>query len=88
MRNHQKVDARKQRDPSQRSVLPEVSTRSGLDERPVPQQIPIRQTSEEGASQYTSFLDDTAVYSCSICGKRFCIANELRCVFKLTYVLS
>jgi hypothetical protein len=82
MTKKRKVDARKHRDRSQRPVLPEVSTRSGLDERPVPEQIPIMQASEEGASQSTSFLDDTAVHSCSVCGKPFSSAKSLRCVLK------
>jgi hypothetical protein len=84
-RKKRKVDAGKQRDSSQRPVLPGVSTRSVSDEHPVPAQSrSIRQDGEEAANQAsTAFPDTAAVHACSVCNKRLGSAVTLKCVFKL-----
>jgi hypothetical protein len=62
-----------------------VSTRSVSDEHPVLEQSrSMRQDGEEVANESsTPFPDTAAVHSCSVCGKRLCSANSLRCVLKM-----
>jgi hypothetical protein len=61
-----------------------LPTRSVSDEHPVLEQSRIiSQDGEEVANQSTACLVDTAVHSCSVCGKRFSNAVSLRCVLKL-----
>jgi hypothetical protein len=82
MQKKRKVHPRKQREPSNRPVLPRVCTRSVLDEHPDPEPSHSRQASLEQVKP-TPFQVDTAVHSCSVCGRRLCNAVSLRCVLKL-----
>jgi hypothetical protein len=90
IRKKRKVDARKQRDPSQRPVVPCVSARSVSDEHPIPQQSRIiRQDGEEVATQSSTAIPVTAaVQSCSVCGKRMSTAVTLRCVLQWKLFIS
>jgi hypothetical protein len=85
IRKKRKVEAKKHHDPSQQPVLPGVCTRSVSDEHPVPEQSRIiMQDGKEAANQSSTALPVTAaVHLCSVCGKRFTTAKNLRCVLKL-----